>query len=69
MKLKNSDILELPDAPGFISKPPQYTASEMAALCEQMLPYWNAQRLLQPEQPLTGKPFSLTQESNNRDED
>ena len=37
-KLADKYILNLPDAPDFISKPPQYTAAEMIALCEKMLP-------------------------------
>lgn len=44
MSLLDSDDLILPDAPDFISESPHYTASEMAALCEKMLPYWNSIR-------------------------
>ena len=57
MKLKESDLLDLPDAPDFISTPPQYTAAEMAALCERMLPYWNAQRYSKPEPEFVGEEF------------
>ncbi len=34
-------ILNLEDAPDFVSEPPQYTAAEMIKICEAMLPYWN----------------------------
>jgi hypothetical protein len=36
--------LNFPEAPDFISEPPQYTVAEMILLCEKMLPYWNTQR-------------------------
>jgi len=67
MPLKDSDLLDLPDAPDFISKPPQYTASEMIALCEKMLPNWNAQRLLRPEPPLIGREFSFSDLPDRKD--
>ena len=44
-KLPDAYDLDLPDAPNFISKPPKYTAAEMAKMCEAMLPYWNVQRM------------------------
>ena len=57
MALKPSDFLNLPDAPDFISKPPQYTAAEMVQICEKMLPYWNRIRLASPPPPFVGEAF------------
>lgn len=59
MTLPDALILNLPDAPDFISHPPRYTVSEMAALCEKMLPLWNAQRLASPPPPFVGEAFRL----------
>lgn len=59
MTLPDSDILNLPEAPEFISHPPVYTMEEMAALCEKMLPYWNRERLLHPPPEYVGEAFSL----------
>ena len=59
MPLKESDILNLPDAPDFISLPPQYSVSEMIAVCEKMLPFWNRQRLENPPPPFVGEAFQL----------
>ena len=57
MPLKESDILDLPDAPDFISKPPKYPLAEMIKLCEAMLPHWNRLRLLNPPPAYTGGEF------------
>lgn len=43
-KKLNSDGITFPDAPDFISRPPQYTLAEMIKLCEKMLPFWNRER-------------------------
>ena len=59
MPLRPTDILNLPDAPDFISEPPRYTATEMARMCEAMLPYWNKMRLANPPPPFVGEPFRL----------
>lgn len=59
MVLRDADILNLPDAPDFISEPPRYTAAEMIAMCEPMLPYWNQQRYSRPELPFVGEAFRL----------
>ena len=59
MTLKDSDILDLPEAPDFISSPPKYTMEEMAQLCEKMLPYWNKERYSRPEHEFVGEAFSL----------
>lgn len=65
MTLKDSDILDLPDAPDFESYPPQYSVSEMIALCEQMLPHWNALRYAKAEPPFVGEGFSLVSETKD----
>lgn len=59
MTLRDSDILNLPDAPDFISKPPEYTLQEMIELCEKMLPYWNTERYSKPEPGFIGEAFKL----------
>ncbi|MCB0339839.1 MAG: hypothetical protein KDD53_09555 [Bdellovibrionales bacterium] len=59
MPLKDSDILDLPEAPDFISKPPEYTVSEMIEICEKMLPFWNSVRYSKPDPESIGEPFSL----------
>ena len=59
MKLDDRDDLNLPNAPDFISKPPQYTLEEMIRLCEKMLPYWNEIRYSKPEPEFRGEPFKL----------
>ena len=64
MTLRDSDILDLPEAPDFISRPPVYTVAEMIALCEKMLPFWNAQRYSKPEEPFTGEPFTIDSATN-----
>ena len=57
--LKESDILNLPDAPDFISEPPEMTLDEMIACCEQMLPYWNEIRYSKPEKKIVRDEFVL----------
>ena len=57
IKLRSSDILNLPDAPEFISKPPKYTLLEMAAMCEKMLPLWNKERYSKPQPEFIGEVF------------
>ena len=59
MTLKDSDILNLPDAPDFISLPPTYTMEAMADMCEKMLPYWNKERYSRPEPAFVGEAFTL----------
>ena len=66
MPLRPTDILNLPDAPDFISEPPKYTASEMARMCETMLPYWNRIRYSKPEPPFVGEAFRLHDEDLRR---
>jgi len=62
MTLRDSDKLNLPEAPEFISRPPAYSASEMIELCEKMLPYWNQERYAQEEPAFVGDPFSLAED-------
>lgn len=59
MALRNSDLLDLPDAPDFISEPPRYSLLEMIAMCEKMLPYWNEIRYSKPEPPFIGEAFEI----------
>ena len=63
MALRDSDILNLPEAPDFISMPPTYTVTEIIALCEPLLPFWNTQRYSKAEPPFLGEAFSLAAES------
>lgn len=63
MSLKDEDLLNLPEAPDFVSEPPKYTLAEMVALCEKTLPYWNQQRYSKPEPEFIGEAFSLKDES------
>jgi hypothetical protein len=62
MNIKNSDLLNLPDAPDFVSEPPVYTMIEMIQLCEKMLPYWNEKRYSKPEPEFVGKAFRLIED-------
>jgi len=39
----NDDVLELPDAPDFVSVPPRMTLVEYMAWCEEMLPPYPSQ--------------------------
>jgi len=66
MPLRPTDILNLPAAPDFISEPPKYTASEMAQMCEAMLPHWNKIRYSQPQPRFVGEPFRLRPEDYHR---
>ena len=38
--------LNLPEGENIGSEPPRYTATEMAKMCEAMLPYWNKIRFI-----------------------
>ena len=67
MALKESDLsLNFPDAPDFISEPPKYTVTEMIALCEKMLPYWNAKRYAKPEVHVEVPAFVITDEPTKK---
>jgi hypothetical protein len=58
-QLDYHDDLNLPDAPAFISEPPQYTMAEMFEICEKMLPYWNKIRFSKPLPPGPQEEFVL----------
>lgn len=58
-ELRDSDLLNLPDAPDFVSKPPVYTAQEMVEICEKLLPFWNKLRRSKPPPPFQGDAFCL----------
>ncbi len=62
MTLRDSDQLDLPEAPDFISHPPAFSAGEMIELCEKMLPYWNKQRYAQEEPAFAGDAFRLLED-------
>jgi len=53
--------LDLPDW-GHPSAPAPLPLADIVALCEKMLPYWNAQRFTKPPPPLPDRPFSLGEE-------
>ena len=59
MTLKDSDLLNLPDAPDFESRPPEMTLNDLISLCEKMLPHWNAIRYSKPEPQFVGESFVL----------
>ncbi len=67
MTLRESDNLNLPDAPDFVSTEPQYSLPEMVQLCEKMLPYWNKLRYSRPEPQFIGESFRLLEEPSERD--
>ncbi len=62
MALKDSDILNLPEASDFLSEPPRYSVSEMIQICEKMLPYWNKIRAAHPPQPFIGEACRLLED-------
>ena len=59
MVLRDSDLLNFPDAPDFISEAPRLSATEIITLCEKMLPHWNALRYSRPEPEFVGEAFTL----------
>ena len=59
MTLNESDLLDLPDAPDFISLPPEITHEQMIHLVEKMLVHINQQRLEKPPPPFVGEEFVL----------
>lgn len=64
MTLRESDILNLPDAPPEVSEPPRYSMEEFISLCEKMLPYWNKERFSKPPAPFVGEPFRIIEEGS-----
>jgi hypothetical protein len=69
MPLRENDILDLPEAPDFISKPPRYSLWEMIQLCEPMLPYWNKLRYSKPEPEFVGEAFRLVDSGKSRSQE
>ena len=57
MKIDDINNLNLPDAPDFISKPPNLTQNELIFQCEKMLPHWNKIRKKNPPPKFIGEPF------------
>ena len=56
-KLEDKDILNLPDAPDFISEEPVIDFYQMFLMCEKILPELNKKR--QSDQDSTPEPFVL----------
>ena len=53
-------FLELPDAPDFVSMPPDLPVWANIKLCEEMLPVWNKLRAQDPSKQVEWKePFKL----------
>jgi hypothetical protein len=65
MTLRDADLLNLPEAPDFISKPPMYPLPEFIALCEKLLPYWNKQRLATPPPLPPHEAFTLVDDGSD----
>lgn len=59
MVIKKEDILNLPEAPDFISRPPEISHKEMIQICEKMLPYWNKIRFSKEQPRYVGEAFRL----------
>ncbi|MBP9838738.1 MAG: hypothetical protein KBC84_08485 [Proteobacteria bacterium] len=59
MTLKDEYILDLPEAPDFISEEPKMEYAELIALCESMLPIWNAIRYSKPDPEIIADAFVL----------
>ncbi len=59
MRLRDDDLLNLDDAPDFISEPPPISAAELIEHCQKMLPYWNRIRYSKPEPEFLGESFRL----------
>ena len=53
-------FLKLPDAPDFVSRPPDISLAENIKLCEEMLTTWNRRRFESGVQlPMITEPFYL----------
>lgn len=63
MTLKEIYNLNLPEAPDFVSEQPEISLSDMIAMCEKMLPHWNAIRYSKPEAEFMGEAFTLEPQS------
>jgi hypothetical protein len=51
--------LEFPEALYFMAEVVSFSATEMAEMCERMLPVWNEKRYSRPDPEFIGEPFSL----------
>jgi hypothetical protein len=58
--------LNFPDAPDFMKEQVIFTATEMAAMCEPMLPFWNKKRYANPDPPFIGEAFVLSETSKDK---
>lgn len=67
MTLRDEDILDLPDAPEFISRPPVYSLADFIALCEKQLPYWNKIRFVSPPPLPKMEEFWLVDDGEGRE--
>jgi hypothetical protein len=68
-KSKVEPELSFPDAPDFISRPPDLSLLEMIKLNESMLRYWNEKRYEEGSyylRPIDFEPFSLAEEDLKR---
>lgn len=59
MTLKDKDILNLPNAPDFISEEPHIGFNQMISMCEKMLSELNKNRYSKPDEEILGEPFVL----------
>ena len=57
--IKESDLLNLPEAKDFISEPPEIGQEQLIHLCEKMLPVWNELRFSKLIPPFQGEAFRL----------
>lgn len=58
-KIPDSWILDLPDSWSEMKETPPLSLPEIIALCEKMLPIWNAERFSKPPPPPLAEPFTL----------
>jgi hypothetical protein len=56
--------LSFPEAPEFMTDQVVFSATEMARMCEQMLPFWNRQRYANPDPSFVGEEFELPPQSS-----
>jgi hypothetical protein len=51
--------LIFPEVPDFMAEQVVFSATEMAEMCERLLPVWNLKRYASPDPEFLGEPFSL----------
>jgi hypothetical protein len=66
-KLPDDLILSLPDSWAEIEETPPLSLPEIIAICEKMLPIWNAERFKKPPPPFPPLPFTLFPENSGDD--